>query len=76
MTIAEVNINLIGRKVSVINTGLRVEGVIADIWEDKYAKGVRVIHEPVNWGGEYYTNLLSTARKCDGEGNLKYTELI
>lgn len=76
MTTKEINISLVGKKVSVMVTGLRVNGVITDIWEDDYSVGVRVKHEPVQWGEDYFTTLLSTARKCDNSGNLKYTELI
>ena len=76
MTTKEINISLVGKKVSVMVTGLRVNGVITDIWEDDYASGVRVKHEPVQWGEDYFTTLLSTARKFDNSGNLKYTKLI
>ena len=72
----EINISLVGKKVSVMVTGMRVNGIITGIWEDEYASGVRVKHEPVQWGEDSYTTLLSTARKCDNSGNLKYTELI
>ena len=76
MTSNEINISLVGKKVSVMVTGMRVNGIITGIWEDEYATGVRVKHEPVQWGEDSFTTLLSTARKCDNAGNLKYTELI
>jgi len=76
MKISEISTDLIGKKVSVINSGLRVNGVITDIIDDEYSKGVKVKHEPVRWGEAIFTLLHSTARKCDGWGNLEYTQLI
>jgi len=82
MKTSEINKSLIGKKVSVVNTGMRINGIIVDIYEDETHKGVRVEHEPVVWGEDVYTTLLSTATKKDlwyrgaEEGNLKNTRLI
>jgi hypothetical protein len=76
MKISEISTDLIGKKVSVINTGLRVNGVITGIIDDEHCKGVKVKHEPVQWGEDNFTVLHSLARKCDGWGNLEYTKLI
>lgn len=75
MKISEINQDLIGKKVSVITTGLRVNGIIYAIYEDQECKGIRVKHEPVKWGNDTYTDLLSTATR-DGFGNLQYARLI
>ncbi len=78
----EINKNLIGKKVKCVNTGEEVYGVITDIFEDEEFIGVKIKHEPVQWGSDVYTTLSSTARKPSpffpqgSEGNLKYTKLI
>jgi transcriptional regulator len=78
---SEININLIGKKVSCVNLGETVTGVITDIYEDAEHIGVRIKHEPIQWGADVFTNLLSTALKGTDlmpptEGNLKLTKLI
>jgi hypothetical protein len=77
----EVNINLIGKKVKCVNLGEEVEGVIFDIYEDEEFIGVRIKHEPIQWGGDVFTNLLSKSFKGSDlmpprDGNLKFTKLI
>ena len=44
--------------------------------ENENAKGIEVNHEPVNWGGEIYTNSTPWARKCDEFGSLQHAKLI
>ncbi len=81
MKASEINIKLIGKKVSCVNLGEAVNGIITDIYEDAEHIGVRIKHEPIQWGADVFTNLLS--RACKGtdlmpatEGNLKFTKLI
>jgi len=81
MKASEVSKDLIGRKVSCVNTGETVTGVITDIYEDEEFIGVRISHTPIQWGADTYTTLLSNSRKASAlmpasEGNLKYTNLI
>lgn len=76
MTTQEVNAKLIGKEVEIIVTGLMVKGIITEIHDDKYSKGIRVIHEPVQWGNDIFTNTLTTARKFDEFGSLGYAKLI
>jgi len=81
MKASEINKNLIGKKVSCMNTGEMVKGIITDIYEDEDFIGVRINHEPIQWGEDTFTTLLSTSRKesalmSASEGNLKYTKLI
>ena len=59
MTTTEVNKSLIGKEVEIMVTGLMVKGVVTGIYECEYSKGIEVNHEPVNWGGEIYTNSTS-----------------
>jgi transcription antitermination factor NusA-like protein len=81
MKASEINKNLIGKKVSCINVGERVTGIITDIYEDAEHIGVRIKHNPIQWGADTFTTLLSLC--CKGtelmiatEGNLKNTQLI
>ena len=76
MTTQEVNAKLIGKEVEIIVTGLMVKGIVTEIYNDEYSKGIRVIHEPVQWGNDTYTKSLTTARKFDEMGSLKYAKLI
>lgn len=81
MKASEINKNLIGKKVSCINVGERVNGIITDIYEDAEYIGVRIKHNPIQWGADTFTTLLSLS--CKGtqlmkatKGNLKNTQLI
>jgi hypothetical protein len=81
MKASEINKDLIGKKVSCVNVGATVNGIITDIYEDKEFIGVRIKHEPIQWGEDSFTTVLSCARKGNGliaasEGNLKHTKLI
>ena len=78
---SEINTKLIGKKVSCVNLGTTVNGIITDIYEDAEYIGVRIKHEPIQWGADVFTTLLSSA--CKGtdlmpatEGNLRFTKLI
>jgi hypothetical protein len=81
MKASEVNKNLIGKKVRCINVGLTVKGVIVDIYEDEDCIGVKIEHEPIQWGEDTCTTLFSRARKKTAlmpasVGNLRYTKLL
>ena len=76
MTTQEVNEKLIGKEVEIIVTGLMVKGIVTEIYNNKYSKGIRVTHEPVQWGNDIYTTSLTSARKFDEMGSLKYAKLI
>ena len=56
---------LIGKKVTCVNTGETVKGIITDIYEDEDFIGVRITHEPLH-GIKYtgVTTLLSKSRKA------------
>ena len=47
MLVSEVNKELVGKKVSFNFTGLRSTGIVTEIYEDGYSKGIVVIlYEP------------------------------
>lgn len=84
MKIAEVKESIIGRRVSCVENGSRVTGVIIGISEDEYNVNVRIrFDEPLQcWSGDYNVERWveeeynSWARKCDGWGNLSLTYFI
>ena len=76
MKTSEINKSLIGKEVKIMVTGLMVKGIVTGIYENENAKGIEVNHEPVNWGGEIYTNSTPWARKCDEFGSLQHAKLI
>ena len=85
MKISEVNPSIIGRRVSCIENGARVTGVITGITEDKYTLNVHIkFDEPLEcWdmdapsiGSWFETEYKSWARKCDGWGNLEHTYFV
>lgn len=76
MKLKDVNTGLIGKKVEISVTGLIVKGIIKGIFENEYSKGIEVSHEPIQWGNQILTNTISTARKFDEFGNLRYAKLI
>ena len=77
MKIQEVNQSIIGRKVKGIFTAMAVTGTITEINEDEYTVSVKIaLDKPVQWGDDEYTHYWSSARKCDGWGNLQHTEFI
>ena len=54
MKTAEVNESLVGKRVTGIFTSLEVTGVITDIYEDEYSKGVEIkLDRSVVWGGSF-----------------------
>ena len=76
MRTAEVNEQLVGKKVNGIFTAMPVTGTIIGIVEDKYIKGVKIkLDHAVQWGDDFYEDYESVARKCDDWGNLKHTVL-
>ena len=61
MTTQEINIELVGKKISLMRKGIRVNGVITGIYQAKTGYGHEVLglevsHEPVQWGNEVYTS--------------------
>lgn len=77
MKTSEINSSLIGKKVECVFTGLKTTGTIINIIDEEYSKGVRIkFDEPINWGGDWYEEFESTARKSDEFGNLNHTKLI
>jgi len=67
---------LVGKNVSVIVTGERVNGVVKAFKENEYSFEVEVDHEPVNWGGDIYTKANIWARKCDNWGSMKHLQVV
>ena len=77
MKVSEVNQSIIGRRVKGVFTATQVTGVIDKISESEYSVEVHVLlDKPVQWGDDLYTHYWSSARKCDGWGNLQHTELL
>ena len=77
MKIEEVNQSIIGRRVKGVFTATQVTGTIDKVTESEYTVEVHIIlDKPVSWGDDEYTSYWSTARKCDGWGNLQHTEFI
>lgn len=77
MKIEQVNQSIIGRRVKGIFTGAQVTGTIDKVTETEYTVEVHIVLDsPVWWGDFEYTSYWSTARKCDGWGNLQHTEFI
>lgn len=77
MKTAEVNNDLVGKRVKGIFTSLEITGVITGVFENEYSKGVDIkLDKPVVWSDYAYENYTSTARKCDDWGNLECTDLI
>lgn len=71
MLVKEVNENLIGKKVSFNFTGLRSTGIVTEIVENEYSKGVKVkFDNPIVWGEDNYTTSEFTSRKFDDFGSL------
>ena len=71
MLVSEVNKELVGKKVSFNFTGLRSTGIVTEIYEDEYSKGIVVkFDSPINWGGDFYEKSTFTARKFDNFGSL------
>lgn len=59
------NHKMIGKKVLAWVTGKEVLSEITRVWEDKYSVILETKHEPVNWGGELYTESSISMRKYD-----------
>jgi hypothetical protein len=77
MEISNINNSMIGKKVNGIFTGMNVTGTIVSIVDEQYSVGVRIkLDKPVQWGDDLYTEYESTGRRCDGWGNIQYTEII
>lgn len=77
MLVSEVNKELVGKKVSFNFTGLRSTGIVTEIYEDEYLKGIVVkFDSPINWGGDFYEKSTFTARKFDNFGSLSHTFII
>lgn len=77
MRVEEVNQSIVGRRVKGVFTAAQVTGTIDKIEETKYSVDVHIVlDKPVVWGDDEYTSYWSSARKCDGWGNLQHTEFI
>lgn len=77
MKASEVNPSIIGQRVKGVFTAMAVTGTITEISEDEYTVSVHIaLDKPVQWGDDEYTDYWSSARKCDGWGNLQHTEFI
>lgn len=64
MTSKEIKIELVGKKVSLMVTGLRVKGIITGIYKERTYEGAEILgleidHEPVQWGKDIYTSTVS-----------------
>jgi hypothetical protein len=67
---------MVGKEVTLITTGMKVKGVVKGFSEDTHGFYLDIDHEPVNWGGDYYTNMKPFARKIDDWGSLNNVNLI
>lgn len=77
MKTSEVSSHLIGKKVEFVFTGLTSTGVITDIVEDKYSKGVKIkFDRPIVWGDCSYEENEFTARKHDDFGGLSHVKIL
>ena len=73
----EVSSHLVGKKVEFVFTGLTSTGVITDVIEDKYSKGVKVkFDRPIIWGDCSYEENEFTARKHDDFGGLSHVKIL
>ena len=67
---------MVGKRVTLIVTGLEVKGVVIALMEDKHGFNLDIEHEAVNWGGDIYTRAYPFARKCDDWGSLNNVKII
>lgn len=77
MKTSEVSDYLVGKKVEFNFTGLRSTGVVTEIVENKYSKGVKIkFDKPIVWGDCSYEENEFTARKWDDFGCLSHVQII
>ena len=69
-------LGFVGKNVSIIVTGERVNGVVKKYNETEHSFELEVDHEPVNWGGDIYTKANIWARKCDNWGSMKHLQVV
>lgn len=68
--------SLVGKDVSVVITGLRVNGKVIGASEDRFGFHVEVEHEDVRWGNDIFKKSSLFARKCDNWGSLNNLRVI
>lgn len=66
----------VGKNVSVVVTGERVNGVVKKYNETEHSFELVVDHKPVTWGNDTYTTSTIWARKCDNWGSMKNLEVV
>lgn len=67
---------MVGKEVMCPHTGLQVKGKVIAFIEEEYSFSLDIVHEPVNWGGVYYTRSQCFARKMDNWGSLNNVKLV
>ena len=60
------NHKMIGRTIKSWCTGKEVLAKVTRVWESPYTISMETEHEPVMWGGDYFTEGSVTLRKYDG----------
>lgn len=66
MLTTDVHPELVGRRVNFRFTDYPGTGVITEVMEDEFVKGVRVkFDKGIQWGDDVFTSNLFTARKFD-----------
>lgn len=77
MKTAEVNENLIGKRVECLVSGFKRTGIVTGLIDNQWTKGVIVmLDKPLRCADDTFTRWHSTARKTDDFGNLQKTRLI
>ena len=67
---------MVGKEVMCPHTGLQVKGRVRAFIEEEHSFVLDIVHEPVNWGGVYFTRSQCFARKMDNWGSLNNVNLI
>lgn len=68
--------SLVGKQVTLMVTGERVNGKVLAFIETKYSFALKVQHEPVRWGNDIFTMAEPFARKCDNWGSLNNLRVV
>jgi len=67
---------MVGKNVTLVVTGMTVNGTVKEFKEDVHSFTLVVEHEPVNWGGDIYTVAHQFARKCDNWGSMNTVKVV
>ena len=67
---------MVGKDVMCPHTGTSVKGRVRAFIEDEHSFVLDIVHEPVNWGGVYFTRSQCFARKMDNWGSLNNVKLV